>query len=127
MEAKGQRIVNDVNMSQITGNVYTVMTTPKHMINKVLTKIRAWREVSRQRRELRELSDNQLKDIGISRADAIREAHRAFWDNKTSFDVSLRERTKLSRGLITQEANSHAAFNPELFKWFCDEQNYTGC
>lgn len=33
----------------------------------------------RSRRLLLELSDQQLKDIGISRADAYREADRPFW------------------------------------------------
>jgi uncharacterized protein YjiS (DUF1127 family) len=39
-----------------------------------------WYELRRQRRALLELSDQMLKDIGISRADAIREASRPFWD-----------------------------------------------
>ncbi len=38
-----------------------------------------WRERARQRRALRELSDALLKDIGVSRADAMREAGKAFW------------------------------------------------
>lgn len=39
-----------------------------------------WREVRRQRRALLSLSDRLLKDIGISRADAMQEAARPFWD-----------------------------------------------
>ena len=42
--------------------------------------LRLWREVSRERRELRRLSEYIAKDIGISRADAEREADRPFWD-----------------------------------------------
>jgi uncharacterized protein YjiS (DUF1127 family) len=34
----------------------------------------------RERRELMTLDDMTLKDIGISRADAQREAMRRFWD-----------------------------------------------
>jgi len=34
----------------------------------------------RQRRDLRELSDDQLRDIGVTRQDARREAARPFWD-----------------------------------------------
>jgi uncharacterized protein YjiS (DUF1127 family) len=34
----------------------------------------------RSRRMLQELTDDQLKDIGISRADAFQEARRPFWD-----------------------------------------------
>lgn len=37
-------------------------------------------EQRRSRRALEEMSDSQLKDIGISRADAFREARRPFWD-----------------------------------------------
>jgi uncharacterized protein YjiS (DUF1127 family) len=39
-----------------------------------------WQEVSIQRRRLLELDAHMLKDIGISRADAVREARRPFWD-----------------------------------------------
>jgi uncharacterized protein YjiS (DUF1127 family) len=39
----------------------------------------AWNDVARQRRSLLELDDRLLKDIGITRADAEREASRQFW------------------------------------------------
>lgn len=47
----------------------------------LLSRIRRWSELSRQRRELARLSDEMLKDIGISRIDALREAKRPFWDD----------------------------------------------
>lgn len=37
-------------------------------------------EVARQRRQLLTLNNRTLKDIGISRVDALREAERDFWD-----------------------------------------------
>jgi uncharacterized protein YjiS (DUF1127 family) len=37
-------------------------------------------ERARSRRALSALSDEQLKDIGLSRSDAFREASRPFWD-----------------------------------------------
>lgn len=37
-------------------------------------------ETYRERRQLLALSDATLKDIGVSRADAEREASRSFWD-----------------------------------------------
>ena len=37
-------------------------------------------EKRRSRQALLELSDYQLKDIGLSRADAFNEARRRFWD-----------------------------------------------
>lgn len=38
-----------------------------------------WQERSRQRRQLLELDDRLLKDIGVSRADVEREACKPFW------------------------------------------------
>jgi uncharacterized protein YjiS (DUF1127 family) len=39
----------------------------------------AWQDRARERRALMELSDHMLRDIGISRAEAHREAARPFW------------------------------------------------
>lgn len=41
--------------------------------------LRLWRWRMRQRRELAQLSDFMLKDIGVSRMDAISEASKPFW------------------------------------------------
>jgi uncharacterized protein YjiS (DUF1127 family) len=46
---------------------------------RVLDKIGRWHERHRQRRALLGLSDDLLKDIGVSRADAWREAAKPFW------------------------------------------------
>ena len=40
---------------------------------------RVW-AVWRQRRHLQQLDDAALKDIGITRSDAMAEARRPFWD-----------------------------------------------
>lgn len=39
----------------------------------------AWHERARQRRALRQLSDDRLGDIGISRAQALAEAEKYCW------------------------------------------------
>ncbi|HEX6959990.1 MAG TPA: DUF1127 domain-containing protein [Ferrovibrio sp.] len=39
----------------------------------------AWQRRARERGQLAELSDIYLKDMGLSRADALREASRPFW------------------------------------------------
>jgi uncharacterized protein YjiS (DUF1127 family) len=36
-------------------------------------------EIRRQRRALRQLDDHQLADIGITRAQALRESNKLFW------------------------------------------------
>ena len=42
---------------------------------------RRWRQLSRDRAELAGLSHEQLRDIGLSRADVLREISRPFWDD----------------------------------------------
>jgi uncharacterized protein YjiS (DUF1127 family) len=42
-------------------------------------RVRLYRQRSRQRRELRELDDRMLDDIGISRERAMQEARKPFW------------------------------------------------
>jgi uncharacterized protein YjiS (DUF1127 family) len=39
-----------------------------------------WHALYRQRQQLAALSDDMLKDIGLSRADIETEANRPFWD-----------------------------------------------
>ncbi len=40
-----------------------------------------WQELASQRRALLALEPRLLSDIGLSRADAVREAARPFWDD----------------------------------------------
>ncbi|MEH6494075.1 DUF1127 domain-containing protein [Halopseudomonas sp.] len=42
--------------------------------------LRRWHRVSYERRLLASLSSHQLSDIGVSRAEALSEAARPFWD-----------------------------------------------
>jgi uncharacterized protein YjiS (DUF1127 family) len=51
--------------------------------------IKMWREIARERSELRRLSETLAKDIGISRAEAEREADRPFWDCNRQVDCVL--------------------------------------
>ena len=48
---------------------------------RVYRRMRRWQSLARQRRELAGLSDETLRDIGLSRVDALREARRPFWDD----------------------------------------------
>jgi len=43
--------------------------------------IARWRKLHRERIELASLSDDALKDIGLSRADVYEEIDRPFWDD----------------------------------------------
>jgi uncharacterized protein YjiS (DUF1127 family) len=46
-------------------------------------------DVARQRRRLLTLHESTLKDIGINRTDALREANRDFWDIPEDLKPSL--------------------------------------
>jgi uncharacterized protein YjiS (DUF1127 family) len=46
-----------------------------------LARLLHWHELARQRRALLALNDRMLKDIGITRVEAEREARRPFWDD----------------------------------------------
>jgi uncharacterized protein YjiS (DUF1127 family) len=54
---------------------------PVRVLLKMLDAYLAWAEVSRQRRALLALSDDMLKDIGISRSQADFEGSKPFWRN----------------------------------------------
>jgi len=47
----------------------------------LLQKIARWHELNRERTTLAGMSDEALKDIGLSRADVEREVIRPFWDD----------------------------------------------
>lgn len=67
-----------------------------------------WLEISRQRRHLAALDDRMLKDIGLSRATAEKEANRRFWDLPERYGrvsgrhADGRARARSQRGSRTQ-------------------------
>lgn len=63
-----------------------------HFTQKALDVFNHWQKVADQRRELRNLSDHMLKDLGLSRVDADREASRPFWQVQPNSDRTLRHR-----------------------------------
>jgi uncharacterized protein YjiS (DUF1127 family) len=50
-----------------------------HAVGRALELGQTWLERSRQRRQLAELGDYMLRDIGITRAEAWFEADKPFW------------------------------------------------
>jgi uncharacterized protein YjiS (DUF1127 family) len=50
---------------------------------RVVQRVLHWHELARQRRELATMSDEALKDIGLSRADIQQEVERPFWADYT--------------------------------------------
>jgi uncharacterized protein YjiS (DUF1127 family) len=52
-----------------------------HVVSDLLHRFSRWYELHRERELLASLSDEALKDIGVSRADVEHEAVRPFWDD----------------------------------------------
>ena len=53
--------------------------TLRGAIRGALSTMRTWRQRAHTRRRLLTLNDHLLADIGVSRADVIREANKPFW------------------------------------------------
>ena len=77
--------------------------------NKVLAKILFWGEILRQRKQLSKMDDYLLKDIGVSRVEAAREANRKFWDHSLVVDESLQRRTDATFAISSNKKST--AFN----------------
>lgn len=54
---------------------------PKSTWRVVWQRLSRWYQLGQQRRDLAALSDNALKDLGLSRADTYEETARPFWDD----------------------------------------------
>jgi len=50
-----------------------------HRQHSFIEVLKFWRQRSQERRHLAELEDHYLKDIGISRSEALAEAAKPFW------------------------------------------------
>jgi uncharacterized protein YjiS (DUF1127 family) len=51
----------------------------QHALRRVWRRLKCWHERARQRRQLAGLSDRALRDMAVSRVDALREAEKPFW------------------------------------------------
>ena len=49
------------------------------LLKMLVSRVRHYRKVAYQRKMLAQMSDHMLKDIGITRADALNEANKPFW------------------------------------------------
>lgn len=60
-----------------------VMRVPFHgvSIQGLWRRVQRWRQLAWERHQLAAMSDDMLKDIGMSRADVSRETERPFWDD----------------------------------------------
>ena len=68
-------------MSEIwrTGGIVLARRRVPSTLSKSFDVLLLWLQRRRERHQLAGLSDHVLKDIGVSRADADGETHKAFW------------------------------------------------
>ncbi len=55
------------------------LPSPMQVVVRLAGLVAVWERRARERRALGEMSEHMLKDLGISRVDAQREAEKAFW------------------------------------------------
>ena len=60
--------------------ILSVLRMPSDGARLALPPLARWWRIRRERRQLLELSDHMLRDVGLTPADARREAARPFWD-----------------------------------------------
>ena len=57
----------------------TLATIVMHRVNQVLDTVAEWHQRAVSRRELAQLDDRMLQDIGVSNVDVEREISKPFW------------------------------------------------
>ncbi|MBF7731248.1 DUF1127 domain-containing protein [Pseudomonas sp. N040] len=53
----------------------------RNLLGKAWRQLQRWWELAEQRRKLALLDERALHDLGLSRADALQESERPFWDD----------------------------------------------
>lgn len=64
---------------------YVLVQPQRSFVERAFRSVKAyvsrWHELHRQRRQLAQLSDEALKDLGLSRADVYQETEQHFWND----------------------------------------------
>lgn len=60
-------------------SVNTVAAAPARLLRGAVETLLAWQHRATERQQLAALSDYDLKDVGLTRTDAIMEARKPFW------------------------------------------------
>lgn len=64
----------------LTGTlIHDIPREAAHMLGEASRAVSSWQARAQQRRELITMTDEQLRDIGIDRIDALREGYKPFW------------------------------------------------
>jgi len=63
-----------------------------NLLQRIGNTITRWNQLSEQRRQLREMDDRLLADIGLSQVDVVRIADKRFWDDPLQTGENVDER-----------------------------------
>lgn len=61
-------------------NEFSKQSVFQTLLKKFLTNAKVWKRNYTTRRELSQLSEHSLRDIGVTREEADRESNRYYWD-----------------------------------------------
>lgn len=57
------------------------LARPAGRLDQWWARLQRWRQLRRERLQLRELNEHSLRDIGLTRMDVEHESRRRFWDD----------------------------------------------
>jgi uncharacterized protein YjiS (DUF1127 family) len=69
----------NMNTHVTTKRVPVSLLSPFQLLLAALAGLVEWERRARERKSLGEMPDHMLKDLGITRNDAVREAEKPFW------------------------------------------------
>lgn len=73
------RVVDHIASHSSTPSFAGIAQTMSRGVSDLLDAAALWSERRRERRQLMEMPDHLLRDIGITRVDAFHEADKPFW------------------------------------------------
>ncbi len=59
---------------------FGLLRGPADLFILVYRTLRAWTDRAKARRQLAQMSERQIKDLGATRGDAVREINKRFWE-----------------------------------------------
>ncbi|MCH9807860.1 MAG: DUF1127 domain-containing protein [Alphaproteobacteria bacterium] len=96
-----------MQISRALAECFRILNAASNASLVTMRRFEKWMEVRRQRRQLLTLDRHALKDIGISRSDAEREAARPFWDVADRQDVASDEAANSCSNCNCPNADPH--------------------
>lgn len=79
MKTSSHSILPRISVSKPASDARPWTATVRHWSGTAFDRLAQWHDRTNQRRQLSELNDRQLADIGVTRIDACNESAKPFW------------------------------------------------